>query len=75
MEGTGFGTVKAGWMVIGAFSPLLVGLFADYGLFPAIGCGWNVQLDPLNHPVVSAPRRSTYGSVVNHTRQFNRRQL
>jgi hypothetical protein len=35
MQGTGFGTVKAGWMMVGASSPLLIGLFADYGLFDA----------------------------------------
>ncbi len=33
MQGTGFGTVKAGWMVLGAMSPFLVGVFADYGYF------------------------------------------
>ncbi len=33
MQGTGFGTLKAGWMVIGATSPLLVGILADFGYF------------------------------------------
>lgn len=33
MQGTGFGTLKAGWMVAGATSPMLVGLFADLGYF------------------------------------------
>lgn len=30
VQGTGFGTVKAGWMLIGATSPLLIGVFAEY---------------------------------------------
>lgn len=33
MQGTGFGTLKAGWMLAGATAPVLVGLFADSGLF------------------------------------------
>lgn len=33
MQGTGFGTLKAGWMTVGATSPLLVGILADYGYF------------------------------------------
>lgn len=35
MQGTGFGTVKASWMLVGALSPLLIGIFADYGMFNA----------------------------------------
>jgi len=33
MQGTGLGTLKAGWMVVGATSPLLIGTLADYGSF------------------------------------------
>jgi MFS family permease len=33
LQGTGFGTLKAGWMVLGATAPLLVGVMADAGLF------------------------------------------
>ena len=33
MQGTGFGTLKAGWMLAGATAPALVGLLADAGLF------------------------------------------
>jgi len=33
MQGTGFGLLKAGWMLLGATSPLVVGVMADTGLF------------------------------------------
>ena len=33
MQGTGFGLLKAGWMLLGATSPLVVGVMADAGLF------------------------------------------
>ncbi len=33
MQGTGFGTLKAGWMVFGATSPFLIGILADFGYF------------------------------------------
>lgn len=33
MQGTGLGTLKATWMLIGATSPLLIGVLADYGSF------------------------------------------
>ncbi len=33
MQGTGFGTLKASWMLVGSISPLLIGIFADYGYF------------------------------------------
>lgn len=33
MQGTGFGTLKAGWMLLGATAPLAVGLLADAGRF------------------------------------------
>lgn len=33
MQGTGFGSLKAGWMLIGATSPLLVGVLAEFGYF------------------------------------------
>lgn len=33
MQGTGLGTLKAGWMMVGATSPLLIGILANYGLF------------------------------------------
>lgn len=33
MQGTGLGTLKAGWMVMGAASPLLMGALADFGSF------------------------------------------
>jgi Sugar phosphate permease len=33
MQGTGLGTLKAGWMLLGATAPLLVGFLADTGLF------------------------------------------
>jgi len=33
MQGTGFGTVKAGWMVFGATAPFLIGVLADFGYF------------------------------------------
>lgn len=33
VQGTGFGLLKAGWMLLGATAPLLVGLIADAGLF------------------------------------------
>jgi len=33
MQGTGLGVLKAGWMVLGATSPLLIGVLADYGRF------------------------------------------
>ncbi|MFP9193315.1 MFS transporter [Natrialbaceae archaeon A-CW1-1] len=33
MQGTGFGTLKAGWMIIGATSPLFIGILADFGYF------------------------------------------
>jgi MFS family permease len=33
MQGTGFGMLKAGWMLIGATAPALVGLMADIGRF------------------------------------------
>lgn len=33
VQGTGPGTLKAVWMVVGASSPLLVGPLADYGHF------------------------------------------
>jgi MFS family permease len=35
LQGTGFGTLKAGWMLFGATAPLLVGLLADAGFFDA----------------------------------------
>lgn len=33
MQGTGLGTLKAGWMLAGATAPLLIGFLADAGLF------------------------------------------
>ncbi|WP_418280899.1 MFS transporter [Halorubrum sp. DTA98] len=33
MQGTGMGTLKAGWMTAGATSPLIIGVLADYGSF------------------------------------------
>jgi len=33
MQGTGFGMLKAGWMLIGATAPGLIGLMADIGRF------------------------------------------
>jgi hypothetical protein len=33
MQGTGLGMVKAGWMVLGATAPLLIGVLADSGMF------------------------------------------
>lgn len=33
MQGTGFGLLKAGWMLLGATAPLVVGVMADAGLF------------------------------------------
>jgi len=33
MQGTGFGMLKAGWMLLGATAPLVVGVMADSGLF------------------------------------------
>lgn len=33
MQGTGLGTLKAGWMMLGATSPLIIGFLADYGYF------------------------------------------
>jgi MFS family permease len=33
MQGTGLGTLKAGWMTVGATSPLLIGILADNDLF------------------------------------------
>jgi len=33
MQGTGFGMLKAGWMLIGATAPALIGLMADIGRF------------------------------------------
>ena len=33
LQGTGFGTLKAGWMLVGATAPLVVGVMADAGLF------------------------------------------
>jgi len=33
MKGTGLGTVKAGWMLIGATSPLIIGALGDSGYF------------------------------------------
>ncbi len=35
MKGTGLGTLKAGWMTVGATSPLLIGLLGDYGSLDA----------------------------------------
>lgn len=35
MQGTGLGLLKAGWMILGATSPLLIGGLADYGNFDA----------------------------------------
>jgi MFS family permease len=33
LQGTGFGTLKAGWMLLGATAPLVVGVMADAGRF------------------------------------------
>ncbi|PSP47226.1 MFS transporter, partial [Halobacteriales archaeon QH_7_69_31] len=33
LQGTGFGTLKAAWMLLGATAPLVVGVMADAGLF------------------------------------------
>jgi len=33
VQGTGFGTLKASWMIVGATSPLTIGILADYGFF------------------------------------------
>lgn len=33
MRGTGLGILKAGWMLLGATSPLLIGILADHGYF------------------------------------------
>lgn len=33
VQGTGLGTLKAGWMLLGATAPLLVGVLADAGYF------------------------------------------
>lgn len=33
MQGTGFGILKATWMLLGATAPLMIGIFADAGLF------------------------------------------
>jgi MFS family permease len=33
LQGTGFGTLKATWMTIGATSPLIIGILADNGYF------------------------------------------
>ena len=33
LRGTGFGTLKAAWMLLGATAPLVVGVMADAGLF------------------------------------------
>jgi hypothetical protein len=33
MRGTGLGTLKAGWMTLGATAPFIVGLLADAGYF------------------------------------------
>jgi hypothetical protein len=33
MQGTGLGTLKAGWMMFGATAPLIVGILADHGYF------------------------------------------
>lgn len=33
VQGTGFGIIKAGWMVVGATSPLIIGVLGDFGYF------------------------------------------
>jgi MFS family permease len=33
MQGTGFGVLKASWMLVGATSPLAIGVLAEYGFF------------------------------------------
>lgn len=35
MQGTGFGTLKASWMLAGATAPLLIGILSDSGRFDA----------------------------------------
>jgi len=34
-RGTGMGTVKASWMLVGATSPLIIGVLGDLGHFTA----------------------------------------